>query len=375
MSEYQYYEFQALDHPMTSEARADMKRLSSRVQLTASSASFVYHYGDFRGDPFAILAEQFDAMLYITNWGTRQVMFRLPAALIPASMMQHYQYADYLEWTSAGEHLILNIQFTDEDGGREWIEGEGWLSRIAPLRADILRGDQSALYLAWLVIAHYESEFLEDDEDLTEPPVPPGLQELSPALESLIDFFAIDPDLVTAAAQASPTADSGDIDLHLLIDRLPTTEQHDFLARLLRGESHLDIVLANRLREIGGAPTDRPAQAERRTIRALVAAVEQVRELRLAAESQQREAARLKHLEQVGQRESSLWAEIPQLVEQRNSHAYDDAVKILKDLQALAVHQRRTNEFQTRLATICQQYPTLRGFHTRLKDAGLAPKG
>lgn len=59
------------------------------------------------------------------------------------------------------------------------------------------------------------------------------------------------------------------------------------------------------------------------------------------------------------------------MIELRNSHAYDDAVKILKDLHDLAVHQQRADEFRTRLAAICQQYPTLRGFHSRLKTAGL----
>lgn len=67
MSEYQYYEFQALDSPLTPEAQAEMRRLSSRVHLTATSASFVYNYGDFRGNPYDVLANYFDTMLYITN--------------------------------------------------------------------------------------------------------------------------------------------------------------------------------------------------------------------------------------------------------------------------------------------------------------------
>ena len=78
MSEYQYYESQAVDQLLSSDAGQEMQRLSSRVQLTATSASFVYHYGDFRGNPYRVLVNYFDAMLYITNWGTRQLMFRFP---------------------------------------------------------------------------------------------------------------------------------------------------------------------------------------------------------------------------------------------------------------------------------------------------------
>ena len=39
MSEYQYYEFQAVDRPLTEEAQAVMRRLSSRVELRPVSAA------------------------------------------------------------------------------------------------------------------------------------------------------------------------------------------------------------------------------------------------------------------------------------------------------------------------------------------------
>ncbi|MBL8154235.1 MAG: hypothetical protein JNM70_08630, partial [Anaerolineae bacterium] len=182
MSEYQYYEFQALDRPLTAEAQAEMRRLSSRVQLTASSASFVYNYSSFPGDPKSVLRKHFDAMLYITNWGTRQLMFRFPANAIPDQIMRDYQYDNALEWSSSGEFTILNIELNEEEGDGEWIEGEGTLSGIAQVRNDILRGDYRALYLAWLMIADYETQILEEDEDLTEPPVPPNLGSLSHTL-------------------------------------------------------------------------------------------------------------------------------------------------------------------------------------------------
>lgn len=51
MSEYQYYEFQTLDRPLTESEQAFIKNLSSRVQLTPTQAVFTYSYGDFRGDP------------------------------------------------------------------------------------------------------------------------------------------------------------------------------------------------------------------------------------------------------------------------------------------------------------------------------------
>lgn len=41
--------------------------------------------------------------------------------------------------------------------------------------------------------------------ELIEPPVPPGLGQLDPALEAFTEFFAIDEDLIAAAAEASPS--------------------------------------------------------------------------------------------------------------------------------------------------------------------------
>ncbi|MFM6321848.1 MAG: hypothetical protein ACKPGT_21645 [Microcystis sp.] len=50
MSEYQYYEFQAIDRPLTQEERAAIGELSSRVKPTATSASFTYP-GKVERDP------------------------------------------------------------------------------------------------------------------------------------------------------------------------------------------------------------------------------------------------------------------------------------------------------------------------------------
>ncbi len=67
MSEYQYYEFQAIDRHLTQEERAAIGELSSRVKPTATSASFTYSYGNFRGDPKQVLARYFDIMYYIAK--------------------------------------------------------------------------------------------------------------------------------------------------------------------------------------------------------------------------------------------------------------------------------------------------------------------
>ncbi len=90
MSEYQYYEFQAMDRPLTDEEQAAMRQLSSRVVLTPTSAAFTYNYGDFRGDPEKVLLQYFDAMFYIANWGSCQLMFRFPQKVLDLEQMRAY---------------------------------------------------------------------------------------------------------------------------------------------------------------------------------------------------------------------------------------------------------------------------------------------
>ena len=50
MSEYQYYEFHAIDRPLTQEERAAISQLSGCVKPTATSASFTYP-GKVERDP------------------------------------------------------------------------------------------------------------------------------------------------------------------------------------------------------------------------------------------------------------------------------------------------------------------------------------
>ena len=50
MSEYQYYEFQALDKPLTKQQQKELRSLSSRAEITATSFVNEYNYGDFRGE-------------------------------------------------------------------------------------------------------------------------------------------------------------------------------------------------------------------------------------------------------------------------------------------------------------------------------------
>jgi hypothetical protein len=49
-----------------------------------------YHWGNFKGDPTAWIEKYFDAFLYLANWGTRELMLRLPRRLMNHEVAQRY---------------------------------------------------------------------------------------------------------------------------------------------------------------------------------------------------------------------------------------------------------------------------------------------
>ena len=373
MSEYQYYEFQAIDRALTQSEQDAVAGLSSRAEVGPFQAVFTYSYGDFRGNPEKVLAKYFDALLYLANWGSRWLYFRFPKQLITKESLAPYCVADLISIRESDDFVILAITI-DEEGG-DWIEGDGELSPLVPIRQQILDGDYRALYLAWLKASEFS--YPEDTAGPTEPPVPAGLADLSPPLEALVAFFDINPDLLTVAAQASPAAPS-EIDLEPLLPRLPVAEQTELLRQLLRGDPGVTTQLKRRLKEIGtrspaAVPKNPPPRP--RQLSDLLAKSEQMGSNRTASEQQAAEAARLAKLDALAEREASVWELAAGLIAQKKIKAYDEAVTHLKELQELAQHRHDLAGFTARIQTIRQQYPSLSGLRYRLKQAGLLPYG
>ena len=61
MREYQYYEFFAIDRPLTSEEMVALRALSTRAHITSVSFTNEYNWGDFKGNPDKLMQRFFDA--------------------------------------------------------------------------------------------------------------------------------------------------------------------------------------------------------------------------------------------------------------------------------------------------------------------------
>ena len=82
MSEYQYYDFRAIDRPLTKKEMAELRSISTRAAITTTSFTNHYEWGDLKADPSKLLEKYFDAFVYVANWGTREFYLRLPQELV-----------------------------------------------------------------------------------------------------------------------------------------------------------------------------------------------------------------------------------------------------------------------------------------------------
>lgn len=368
--EYQYYEFQAIDRPLSKADKEYIRGLSSRVSPTATRAVFTYSYGDFRGDPLSVLGKCFDAMLYMASWGSWQLAFRFPQSAINLSALKTYCVDDVIEVSQTKKYVILNIEIHTEEGGG-WIEEDNaWLSDLLPLRQAILQGDYRVLYLAWLQAAAV-SEYL--DEDAQEPPVPSNLKNLSGPLQSFADWLDIDPDLIAIAAQDSQTQKDYTEPYEDWVKALSDKEKTKLLLEIVTGDSAIASQLQARLRQkFAKAPDFATKSDGDRRLYSELRALADERSAKLQAKAEAAaKAKRRKYLESLRSQQGQLWKTIDDLIARKQAQPYDQAVQHLIDLRDLAELDGNLEDFQARIRQLKQDYASRSGLLRRIRGAKL----
>ena len=369
MSEYQYYEFQAIDRPLSAADRQALRDLSTRARITPTSFTNSYEWGDFRGDPRKLMEQWFDLHLYLANWGSRRLMMRLPARLVDRKTLNAFlTEVDFATLKAAGGALILDIQVEEvdlEDGD----DGSGWLAMLAPLRADVLAGDLRLFYLLWLTAVDADV-FLPDARE----PLP-GIGPLTGALEAFAEFIVLDRDLVAAAAERGGEAMMGTGDAsraaHGVVAAMSEAEKTGFLVRLIEGDAHVPSELRALVRQAMAPP------AGTRTVGELRARAEAIRAEREQAIAEQAAADRLRRqaiedrlrrarLDGLIRRGESVWQDIDAEIERRNASGYDRAIGLILDLEAIAVEQGQTGAFAERIGAIRERHARKARFIERL---------
>lgn len=362
MSEYQYYEFTAVDRPLTAREQAELRSLSTRADITGTSFVNTYQWGNFKGDPRKLMEKYFDAHLYLTNWGTREIMLRLPKRVLDPRVVADYCVSDSASARTSGRHIIIHLNREDEDGADEFdIDGHGVLASIIPVRAGLAAGDLRLLYLAWLRCV--QSREVADDQP--EPPVPAGLGTLDAALTAVAEFLCIDRDLLAAAAAGSSPATVDEPTAARLRDwviGLPARDKDAILVDLITGDgNHLRSQLLRRYREAhltADSMTAKPRTAGE--LLATAAAMRAARE-RCGAEQRDRDrarrersaaAARQRHLDTLAVDQPAAWLQVDNLIAAKKPREYDMVVQLLVDLRDLGERDGDTTAFQHRLAEL-----------------------
>jgi len=377
MSEYQYYEFRAIDRPL---ADADLKRLraiSTRARITTTSFVNHYEWGDFKGDPNQFMERYFDLFLYLANWGARRFSLRLPKRLTDANVLAPFIVDEESgSVRTAGDYVIADV-FREDLDGEDWHDGQGWLDALAPLRADVLEGDLRLFYLVWLMALETGVVMDEDLEPFA------GIAPLTPALEAFAEFFCIDGDLVAAASSASrghSTIEPPRSALAAAIDSLGGSEKNALLLRLYDGDPHVRAELRRRCRpDIASSVADRPRRRTAAELRATAERLAEERrrdeEKRLERERRRREQeeakARRLRLDALALRRAAAWKEVDDLIALRNGSAYEKVTVLLGDLRALALEQDTDDQFHQRIIELRDLHRSKPRLIERLVAAGL----
>ncbi|MBY5402387.1 MAG: hypothetical protein ACJ8EW_15135 [Rhizobium sp.] len=366
MSEYQYYEFQTIDRPLSGADRHSLRELSTRARITSTSFTNSYEWGDFKGDPTNLMERWFDLHLYLANWGTRRLMIRLPKRLVDQQRLDGFLSAvDGADLTTSGENLILDIICEEVESDADWEEGPGWLTALAPLRAAVLSGDLRLFYLLWLMAVQAGTLGPEEVAPL------PGLGPMTDALEAFAQFFGLDADLVAAAAErAAETTLAGSKAsdaVQSFVAALPDKEKTMMLVRLIEGDPYVASELQKSARSSFAAASAAKPDAAPPTVAELRAHAGEIRHIRereekerLAAERKKREAeearARRARLNAIIQRGDAVWREIETEIERRNASGYDRAASLLADLKTIAEQNGGTADFIRRLHSFRERH-------------------
>ncbi|MGD0228844.1 MAG: hypothetical protein ABSC19_00610 [Syntrophorhabdales bacterium] len=377
MSEYQYYEFQAVDKPLTRKQMSELRGYSTRAEITPTHFVNSYNFGSFKGSSKQWMERYFDAHLYFANWGTRILMLRIPERLLDEEALDEYCTETGLSFRLTTDSFVLS--FTSEVEDYDLPQDEGALSSILPVRSGLMRGDHRALYLGWLLAVQPG----EVDDETPEPRLPAGLGQLDASLEALSDFLRIDQDIVAAAAEGIPdgpaTGPSRD-EIVAWVRTLSPDDKDSFLASFIEGDdSRLAAELFQRARERKCVPADKAGL--RRTAGQIRARAEIITETRKRKEAErrarekaqgEREEAekRLKYLQSLVGSEVDLWAKVDKLIATRQPGPYDEAVTLLQDLRDLADMTGEAFDFRSRMTELYTQHsrkPSLLGRFRKAK--------
>ena len=376
MSEYQYIAFQAVDTILTNKQLEFMHTQSSRAEISRSSFTNEYNFGNFRGDVDKMLRSGYDVHLHYANYGTRRVSLRLPHGMpFPDDIWRRYFVEnDSVGWKKDKTGLggIVDLQpFHDAGSIDQLWEPHEYIEDCVALRDRLIQGDLRALYLVWLCTA--SSDYCEWEE--VGPPVPHGLSEFSDICGDLLGFFGVDPLILEAASQGIAPLENNPVSridaiAKKWVAKTKLADARDLLVRFLT-ENETG-VKANTLAQIRDAQPSAtwPSTPGTRSFRQLTEIADKLRTQEISkqeAKQKAKEKRRAKKAEQQRQARMNKMKTDPEhwlkeasdLAAARGRDNYKAASAILADLRDAIGGAKGAKLSRTHAAHLCKKHPTL----------------
>jgi len=401
MGSFEMHRFRSIDRTLTTEEQKEINTWSSRFSPNSTGITYIYHYGSFKKDPNKIFHQYFDAMLYVSSYGTKQLMFRFPKDMVNFSELLRFEvgtkWEAHLKFDRKGDYIVMDLYWNEEEGGG-WIEEEDYeLDPLLPLREEILKGDYRALYMAWMMVMEKMGGTGEEDDDYDEeddlcydedddvyeklgeessrkaPPIPPNMQQSTAAHKELIRVFEINKHLVSGVATVSPNAAQNTIDYAALIQQLSNQEKEAFLLQLVKGRPRVDLSLKKHLSTLGGVDA---IQARRKIL-----TWQEILKFGVAAENKTNAAFKVEqkrlHIEKMKRlinQKASLWAEVERNILKAQGKSYDTATETLCDLKAVAEYEKKVGTFEKKLDNLLMEFGGRSALMRRWQAKGLRTK-
>lgn len=380
MSEYQYYEFLAIDRPLTAEETGVLRRLSNRARITPVSFVNAYNWGDFKGDPDKLMQYYFDAHVYVTNWMTALFMLRLPIDTLSKETVDAFQVSYMLDFKATRTHWIITWCLEEsEDYDRFGQEsGEGWMARLAPARDELLRGDMRSLYIGWLAGVTQGTV----DNDQMEPLKVSGLKELTSSQQALAEFLEVDPDLLAGCGTGREEFQHETVspnEMEKWIEDLPEKEIRAFIRQILDGKGpQAERALKNKFamwRRSLQQSIDKPSL---RSVGELWNNAEKAEKIRLEQEEQDRKQQEIRcrkdrevYLKNLSNDFPKMWRSIEKTVKRGSGLAYDEACNAIVDVSDAHALAGSLSRFRQELETFMVGHMRRKALFQRLIKAGI----
>ncbi len=264
----------------------------------------------------------------------------------------------------------------------ELCEFDQAMQSIIEVRRRLLGGELRVLYLLWLI------SMIDDQEDLLdskEPPLPAGMVEVANDFQPFLEFFGLDPLLLSAAAEGSPDAPKTASQeekvqqwvtsqdetaakslLHAFLTKDPAAVKAETMAKILSVKSN----------------SDWPTVTVGRTCQVLLDRTAQLRKEQDEKEQKQRGAAqKRKAAKQARERQERMklmvddpqkWLrKVDRLVSERGTDNYEAAAKVLDELREALADKEGKRITHKHAAHLAKKYPTLNRLKSSLRKRGL----